>query len=125
MQVNKKFIVIFGVLFIASLALNYFIFCGKGIVINQDRRATYHQEQYQQQWSGQLIMNMWAAQGNTAVWRYKAIKDFKSIDELVAFKQALHPLSSWFSRVEPIPTGFKYGEYDWYLLWPDIFTEKK
>lgn len=111
----KKYIIII-ILFSISIAFNIYFLCGKGIVINNN--ITNHQEQYQQQWQGQLFINQWVAQGNEIEWRVIQC----SHNDINSNLNKLHPISSLYSKIISYDHAFKD---DSFIIYPDIFTKTK
>jgi len=102
-----------------SAGLNLFFIKGKGIQIDQS--VTNHQEQYQQQWQGQLLINQFMTQGNAVEWKILIVegKDTReSLDKCKEELDKLHPLSSFFSKISV------HGS-NTVILYPDIFTKTK
>ena len=117
----KKFLL--GIVFIAlsiSWGLNIYFLCGKGIFI--DRSITNHQEQFQQQWQGQLLINQWAAQGDVIEWK---VIELRGDDWSLVQKELgkLHPISSMYAKIiyEHTRVSGVYVK----ILYPDIFIKIK
>jgi len=118
--------IILGVLLLLSIGINVWFFSGKGINVTKNTYITNDQRQWQQQYSGQLMIQQWMVQGNKVEWKHKAINDFKSIDELIAFRNAMPPDSSYFSSIVEIQEyPMNHYPYNKYLIWPDIYTKTK
>jgi len=118
--------IILGVLLLMSIGINVWFFSGKGINVTKNTYITNDQRQWQQQYSGQLMIQQWMVQGNKVEWKHKAINDFKSIDELIAFRNAMPPDSSYFSSIVEIQEyPMNHYPYNKYLIWPDIYTKTK
>jgi hypothetical protein len=109
----KKYVII-GILFSISIAFNIYFLCGKGITINN--YTTNHQEQYQQQWSGQLLLNQWNTQGDQIEW--KSVKCL--LENVPKELTKLHPISSFYCKIT------LHSNSAWVdLIYPDIFTKTK
>ena len=124
-ELMKKIIVS---LFIISVFFNVVFICyiiGKGITLNNYN--TYNQQQYQQQWQGQLLLNQWTAQGNKIEWkRIDNVKSYNnSIEESIQdHLNKLHPISSLYAKV--IVKYHNNGKGDTVdIIYPDIFVEKE
>jgi len=83
---------------------------GKGITINN----SYHQEQYQQQWSGQLLINQWNTQGDQIEW--KTIES--DYTHLNSDLKKLHPISSMYAKIIKFDSKIE-------IYYPDIFIKTK
>jgi hypothetical protein len=107
-----------GLIILLSLCLNMYFLMGAGIVINNDNRITNHNEQWQQQWQGQLLINQFMTQGNAIEW--KTIECDWNTYTLELNK--LHPVSSMFAKVL-----YRDHAFDKYIIiiYPDIFTKTK
>jgi len=110
---NKIIIGILSAIFVVSLIANFMLY--KGLQINIDKRTTNHQEQYQQQWQGQLLVNQWTAQGNEIEWRVIHSTDIKGTTLMQALNR-LHPISAMYAKV------LVYG-MDFSIVYPDIFIK--
>ena len=109
----KKFITI-GILLTISIGINIWFLSGKGIIINNN--TTNHQEQYQQQWQGQLLINQWAYQGNTIEW--KLVKCL--LEDVPVELNKLHPISSLYCKIT------LHSNSAWVdLIYPEIFAKTK
>lgn len=110
----KKFLI--GSL-ILSIFLNTVCICyiiKQGIVINH--YTTNHQEQYQQQWQGQLLINQWTSQGNSLEWKYIEC----NYEDLTKELNKLHPISSLYAKIQ---MGNINHVIKYYIYYPDIFTK--
>lgn len=111
---KKLFISLFVISIFCNIYFAVYIL-GKGIVVNN--YTTNHQEQYQQQWQGQLLINQWAAQGNTIEWKAIYSQDKKGESSLQLLNN-LHPISSFYAKVS-------YDKDEFIIIYPDIFTKTK
>ena len=111
---NTNKIIIFGlvIVLIISLVLNFLFY--KGLQINIDKSITTHQHQEQYQFQGQLLINQWAAQGNTIVWKTKQC-DAKFIQiEL----NNMDPISAFYAKLI-----FDNETHQYTLIYPEIFDQ--
>ena len=110
----KIVIVALSICLVVSLIVNFFFIKGKGIQI--DRSITNHQEQYQQQWQGQLLINQFMIQGNTIEWKEVVVNKENTLSNQL---NKLHPISALYAKLLPITTDVGV------LIYPDIFTKTK
>lgn len=115
---NKIIYILIILCLVVSIGLNIIFLCGGGI--NIDNRVTNHQEQFQQQWQGQLLINQWAAQGNQIEWK---ILHFRSGDFTIVQKELnkLHPISALYAKV--IYEYNRISGEDIKIIYPDIFSK--
>ena len=111
----KKYIAI-GIVLAISIGINIWFLSGKGIVINNN--TTNHQEQYQQQWQGQMLINQFMVQGDKIEWK---LITCQTVDAMYTLEK-LHPISSLYSKVTVISSPSR--DYT-IILYPDIFTKTK
>ena len=110
---NKIIIGILSALLIASLVANFMLY--KGLQINIDKSITTHQHQEQFQYQGQLLINQWAAQGNTIEWKIIFSKDIAGTSLHQALNR-LHPISALYSKIT-------VAENEFFIIYPEIFTK--
>ena len=97
------------VLLVISIAVNVYFLSGRGISI--DKSTHLHNEQFQ----GQLQMNLWLAQGDKVDWLILLDnKDFKAVHDAL---MALPPQESYFAKIF-------YKENGWTLIVPRFAKSK-
>lgn len=110
----KKLIISLIIVLIISIGINIWFLSGKGIVINNN--TTNHQEQYQQQWNGQFLINQFMVQGDKIEW--KLVKCL--LEDVPTELDKLHPISSFYCKIT------LHSNSAWVdLIYPDIFTKTK
>jgi len=110
----NKIIISLVVVGIISIGINVWFFSGKGITFNS--YTTNHQEQFQQQFQGQLLVNQWTAQGDKIEWKEVYCDNATYLTEL----DKLHPISSMYAKIIFMDHGLsKYIR----ILYPEIFTK--
>lgn len=104
-MLDKIKLIVWIVLLSISVAFNVFFIAGNGIKIDKSINTTSHQ--HQEQFQGQISMNMWMSQGNTVKWTYKvfmpvsaAPDQFKEIKDYIT---SLPPQYSYFAKWYYIP----------------------
>lgn len=113
----KKIIILFVILFAVSLIVNiYFIFNTPFTITH---KHTYNNQQYQFQ--GQLMMNMYMAEGTKIEWVDHYIErtnDIQKDEELISkFLMSLHPTSSFFRDI------YRYDKFI-VIKYPNFLKEK-
>ena len=116
----NKIIISLIVVLAISIGVNVWFLSGKGIVVNN--YTTNHQEQYQQQWQGQLLLNQWTAQGDKIEWKsiiMNAQSPENEAKRITEELNKLHPISAFYSRV------YYHSSRCSIIFYPDIFQSKK
>lgn len=108
---------IVGFLLLCSIGLNVYFLMGKGIVIDKSTHIQNHNEQFQ----GQLMVNMMMQKGDEIRWKIKEFKGARKeqLIKIQSFLNTLHPTSSYFAK--HISATLKYS----FIIYPTFLNKKE
>ena len=114
-MINKIIYSILGILLAVSIAGNIFFILGKGINIDKSTHTNVnnHNENFQ----GQLMMNLWMSQGDTIEWVIVYTTTENPQKELVDLLKPLPPQISYFATI--IWMGDRYQ-----IIYPNIMKKQ-
>ncbi len=94
------------------IVLSISLLFGKGIQINPVYQT--HNHLHQEQFQGQLMLNLWMSEGNHVEWKDS---EFSTYQELKDYRTSLPPQVSYFCSI--IPDSKK-----WVISCPNFLKEK-
>ena len=107
--------IIFNIILVAGIIVSLI---GKGIQINPTYKYETNNHSHQEQFQGQLSMNMWMSQGDKVVW---VTKTFTNTIEISDILNVLPPQTSYFAKTV---TQFKEDcSVLGYIIYP-VFLKK-
>lgn len=117
----KKAFIILGVISVSCNIILASVLMSKGIVYTYNNYITNDQRQWQQQWTGQFLVNQFMVQGNDIDWKVIVIEGdtfLKRVDRAREELLKLHPISSLYSKIDISPDMIV-------IIYSDIFTKTK
>jgi hypothetical protein len=114
---SKIIAVLVSVLLLISVAGNVYFLLGNGI--NVDKRQYTTNNNHQEQFQGQISMNMWMSHGDSIEWK---VEKFETVEQVKEFLTIMAPQYSYFTKVV-----WLHSNNTWYVFIPEFMkkVEKK